>query len=146
MASIPLYMLVAMAKNDIRSNEAGIKYLLLGAMSSAVTLYGMVLLYAATGSTVLPEIAARVGGSGVVGVVAVVFLIVGLGFKIAAVPFHMWVPDVYQGAPTPVTAFLSVGSKAAGFALILRVLTQGLLPLEIYWSPLLAILAAITMT
>ena len=146
MASIPLYMLVAMAKNDIRSNEAGIKYLLLGAMSSAVTLYGMVLLYAASGSTILPEIAARIGSSGVVGVVAVVFVIVGLGFKIAAVPFHMWVPDVYQGAPTPVTAFLSVGSKAAGFALILRVLTQGLLPLEMYWSPLLAILAAITMT
>lgn len=146
MASIPLYMLVAMAKNDIRSNEAGIKYLLLGAMSSAVTLYGMVLLYAASGSTILPEIAARIGGSGVVGVVAVVFLIVGLGFKIAAVPFHMWVPDVYQGAPTPVTAFLSVGSKAAGFALILRILTQGILPLEMYWSPVLAILAAVTMT
>src|SRR5919204_5767506 len=146
MASIPLYMLVAMMKSDLRSTEGGLKYLLLGALSSACLLYGMVLLYAATGTTILPEISRHIGRSGVVGIVAIVLVTAGLGFKIAAVPFHMWVPDVYQGAPTPTTAFLSVASKTAGFALALRVFGQGLLPLEPAWGPMFAVLAAVTMT
>lgn len=146
MASIPLYMLVAMMKNDLRSTEGGLKYLLLGALSSAAFLYGMLLLYAATGTTILPDISRQIGSAGVLGVVAVVLIAAGLGFKIAAVPFHMWVPDVYQGAPTPTTAFLSVASKSAGFALALRFFSQGLMGIEIAWQPMLAVLAAITMT
>jgi NADH-quinone oxidoreductase subunit N len=106
----------------------------------------MVLLYAATGTTILPEISARIGTAGVLGIVAVVLVTAGLGFKIAAVPFHMWVPDVYQGAPTPTTAFLSVASKSAGFALALRFFSQGLMGIEVAWQPMLAVLAAITMT
>ena len=147
MASIPLYMLVGMMKNDLRATEGGLKYLLLGALSSAAFLYGMVLLYAATGSTILPEIARSLPGpSPALAVVAIVLVTAGLGFKIAAVPFHMWVPDVYQGAPTPTTAFLSVASKSAGFVLALRFFSLGLGPLMPTWSPMLAVLAAITMT
>jgi NADH-quinone oxidoreductase subunit N len=146
MASISLYILVGFMKTDLRSSEAGLKYLLLGALSSAALLYGMVLLYAATGTTLLPDIGARLASGGVLAVVAVSLVTAGLGFKIAAVPFHMWVPDVYQGAPTPSTAFLSVASKTAGFALALRVFGQGLLPLEGIWAPLMAALAALSMT
>jgi NADH-quinone oxidoreductase subunit N len=147
MASIPLYMLVAMMKNDLRSTEGGIKYLLLGALSSAAFLYGMALLYAATGSTILPEIArALPGASPALSIVAIVLVTAGLGFKIAAVPFHMWVPDVYQGAPTPTTAFLSVASKSAGFILALRFFSLGLGSMAPTWSPMIAVLAAITMT
>src|SRR5438093_3694798 len=146
MASIPLYILVAMMKNDLRSTEGGLKYLLLGALSSASLLYGMVLLYAATGTTILPDISRQIAASGVLGIVAIVLVTAGFGFKIAAVPFHMWVPDVYQGAPTPTTAFLSVASKTAGFALALRAFGQGLRPLEELWAPLMGALAALTMT
>jgi len=146
MASIPLYLLVAMMKSDLRSTEGGLKYLLLGALSSACLLYGMVLLYAATGTTILPDISRQIGASGALGIIAIVLVLAGLGFKIAAVPFHMWVPDVYQGAPTPTTAFLSVGSKAAGFALALRFFGQGLGSMQLTWEPLLAVLAALTMT
>jgi NADH-quinone oxidoreductase subunit N len=146
MASISLYILVGFHKTDLRSSEAGLKYLLLGALSSAALLYGMVLLYGATGTTLLPDIGARLTGGGVLAIVAIALVTAGLGFKIAAVPFHMWVPDVYEGAPTPTTAFLSVASKTAGFALALRVFGQGLLPLEELWAPLMGVLAALTMT
>jgi NADH-quinone oxidoreductase subunit N len=146
MASIPLYMLVSMMKNDLRATEGGLKYLLLGALSSACLLYGMVLLYAATGTTILPDISRQIGSAGVLGIVAVVLVTAGFGFKIAAVPFHMWVPDVYQGAPTPTTAFLSVASKSAGFVLIFRFFSQGLGGLEQAWGPMMAVLAALTMT
>jgi NADH-quinone oxidoreductase subunit N len=147
MASIPLYMLVAMNKHDLRSTEGGLKYLLLGALSSAAFLYGMVLLYAATGTTILPEIARALPGAPPgFAVVAIVLVTAGLGFKIAAVPFHMWVPDVYQGAPTPTTAFLSVASKSAGFVLALRFFSTGLGTLDDIWGPMMAVLAAITMT
>jgi NADH-quinone oxidoreductase subunit N len=146
MASIPLYMLVAMMKQDLRSTEGGLKYLLLGALSSACLLYGMVLLYAATGTTILPDISRQIAASGPLGIVAIVLVTAGFGFKIAAVPFHMWVPDVYQGAPTPTTAFLSVASKSAGFVLAFRFFSQGMAGLEPAWGPMFGLLAAVTMT
>ncbi len=120
--SIPAYMLAAWRKRDTKSNEAGVKYYLLGVFASAVLLYGMSLLYGATGSTRLVDIGASLADSKLIGldIVAVAFVIAGFAFKISAVPFHTWAPDTYEGAPTPVTAFLSVSSKAAGFvALIL---------------------------
>ena len=121
--SIPAYMLAAWRKRDRKSNEAGVKYYLLGVFASAVLLYGMSLLYGATGSTLLTDIGAALADGELIGleVIAIVFVIAGFAFKVSAVPFHTWAPDTYEGAPTPVTAFLSVASKAAGFvALIAR--------------------------
>lgn len=127
LTSISLYALVGFLK-DAKSTEASLKYLLLGAIASAVLLYGMALIFGFTGKTQLGEIAQVIQSMPLETLVAspalilgVVLLIAGFGFKIAAVPFQMWVPDVYEGAPTPITAFLSVASKAAGFAIILRV-------------------------
>ena len=121
--SIPAYMMAAWRKRDRKSNEAGVKYYLLGVFASAVLLYGMSLLYGATGSTLLTDIGAAVTDSDLTGleVVAVAFVIMGFGFKVSAVPFHTWAPDTYEGAPTPVTAFLSVASKAAGFVALILV-------------------------
>jgi NADH-quinone oxidoreductase subunit N len=148
LASIALYVLAGLVRQDAKSAEAAIKYMLLGAISSAVVLYGMALLYGLTGTTVLGEIgtALTAGGSSPALTMAVVFVIAGFGFKIASVPFHMWAPDVYEGAPTPVTAFLSVGSKAAGFAILMRMLTSALAPTTDIWPGLFAILATLTMT
>ncbi|MEX2143118.1 MAG: NADH-quinone oxidoreductase subunit N [Anaerolineales bacterium] len=122
--SIPLYVLAAFARPDIRSEEAGMKYFLLGAFASGFLLYGVALVYGATGSTAFNEIVASIA----VGLEQPLYLVlgaglilVGLGFKVAAVPFHMWTPDVYQGAPTSVTAFMALGAKAAGFAALLRI-------------------------
>src|SRR5918994_7124947 len=119
--SIPAYMMAAWRKRDRKSNEAGVKYYLLGVFASGVLLYGMSYLYGTTGTTKLSEIAAALDGDNLLSmqVIAVVFVIVGFGFKVSAVPFHTWAPDTYQGAPTPVTAFLSVASKAAGFVALL---------------------------
>ena len=123
--SIPSYMLAAWRKRDSKSNEAGVKYYVLGVFASAVMLYGMSLLYGAANSTKLVDIGAKITATGrLAGVetLGIVFVIVGFGFKVSAVPFHTWAPDTYEGAPTPVTAFFSVASKAAGFiALILMV-------------------------
>src|SRR5438132_7501202 len=149
--AISFYVLVAFLK-DGRSSEAALKYLLLGAVSTALTLYGMAYLFGLSGSTNLNDIAAFVAGadSGTrpALVLAAVFLAAGLGFKMAVVPFQMWVPDVYQGAPTPVTAYLSVASKAAGFAVVMRVfvvaLGHGLISSD--WSNMFAAIAAISMT
>ncbi len=148
---VSLYVLVAFLK-DVRSSEAGLKYLLLGAISSAVTLYGMAFLFGLSGSTSLDDIARTVaqadGDTRSALVLAVVFLAAGLGFKMAVVPFQMWVPDVYDGAPTPVTAFLSVGSKVAGFAVVMRIfmvaLGDGFISSD--WSNLFAAIAAVSMT
>ena len=121
--SIPAYMLAAWRKRDGRSNEAGVKYYLLGVFASGVLLYGMSLLYGTTGSTKLVDIGAALADGDLIGlqVIAVAFVVAGFAFKVSAVPFHTWAPDTYEGAPTPVTAFLSVSSKAAGFvALIAR--------------------------
>ena len=155
LASISLYVLVGFLK-DPKSTEASLKYLLLGAVASALLLFGMALVFGFTGQTQLGEIAGAIQGMSLSGVMdnpglilGIVLLVAGFGFKIAAVPFHMWVPDVYEGAPTPITAYLSVASKAAGFALILRVFYSAFgLPswLSLDWGLVFAILAAISMT
>ncbi len=155
LASISLYALVGFLK-DKKSTEAALKYLLLGAMASAVLLFGMALIFGFTGKTQLGEIAQVIQAMSPQAVSAspglilgMVLLVAGFGFKIASVPFHMWVPDVYEGAPTPITAYLSVGSKAAGFAIILRVFYSAFeLPslLSLNWGLIFAVLAAISMT
>src|SRR6266481_1820642 len=148
--AVTFYVLVAFTKRERRSNEAGMKYFLLGAFSSGILLYGMSLLYGVTGSTNLGDIGRSVGASAPgtamrpVLVLGMIALAAGLFFKIAAVPFHMWAPDAYEGAPTSVTAFLSTGSKAASFALYARIFFVALAPMQIDWAPLLGIVAALT--
>jgi len=147
--SIPAYMLAAWRKRDRKSNEAGVKYYLLGVFASAVMLYGMSLLYGVTGSTRLSDIGAQLTGKGEFGgveVLAVVFVIVGFAFKVSAVPFHTWAPDTYEGAPTPITAFLSVASKAAGFVALVTILYVGVPEAKDVWQPFLWVLSALTMT
>jgi len=144
--SIPAYMLAAWRKRDSRSNEAGVKYFLLGVFASAVMLYGMSLLYGVANSTLLTDIAKVATESDAILVLAVIFVIVGFAFKVSAVPFHTWAPDTYQGAPAPVTAFLSVASKAAGFvALVVLLLTAFPRSADV-WQPLVWVLAAASMT
>ena len=155
LTSISLYVLVGFLK-DPKSTEASLKYLLLGAIASAVLLYGMALVFGITGTTQLGEIAQVIQTMSLQTVLdspalmlGIVLLVAGFGFKIAAVPFHMWVPDVYEGAPTPITAYLSVGSKAAGFAIILRVFYSAFeFPewLSLNWGLIFAVLAVIGMT
>jgi NADH-quinone oxidoreductase subunit N len=148
--AVTFYVLVAFTKRQKRSNEAGMKYFLLGAFSSGVLIYGMSLLYGVAGSTNLGDIGRSVAtvtaGSAArpVLLLGMIALAAGLFFKIAAVPFHMWAPDAYEGAPTPVTAFLSTGSKAASFALYARIFFIALAPMQIDWAPLLGIVAALT--
>jgi len=155
LTSICLYILVGFLK-DPKSSEASLKYLLLGAVASAVLLFGMALIFGFTGKTQLGEIAQVIQAMSPQAVLAspglilgIVLLVAGFGFKIAAVPFHMWVPDVYEGAPTPITAYLSVASKAAGFAIILRVFYSAFgFPqwLSLDWGLIFAVLSAIGMT
>ena len=150
--SIPAYMMAAWRKRDRKSNEAGVKYYLLGVFASGVLLYGMSYLYGTTGTTKLTEIgsalAAADAGPGLIAmqVVAVVFVIVGFAFKVSAVPFHTWAPDTYEGAPLPVTAFLSVASKAAGFVGLVSMLFLALFAADGVYQPFLWVLAALTMT
>jgi NADH-quinone oxidoreductase subunit N len=129
LTSIPLYVMAGLIRGQEKSAEAAVKYVLLGAMSSAILLYGFALLYGLTGTTDLIGIATTVKQSIHTGNLAVlvadILVIAGFGFKISAVPFHMWAPDIYEGAPTPSTAFFSVGSKAAGFAALIRVFIYG---------------------
>jgi NADH-quinone oxidoreductase subunit N len=144
----PLYLLAGWRKGDAKSNEASIKYFILGVLSTAILLYGMSLLYGLTGEITfagLAEATADMADEPAV-VVALFGLIVGFGFKISAVPFHFWAPDTYEGAPTPVTAYLSVNSKAAGFVAFLLVMYQALPGLSEIWAPALWILAAASMT
>jgi NADH-quinone oxidoreductase subunit N len=147
--SFSLYVLVSYAKSDSRSNEAGMKYVLLGAFASAMLLYGISFIYGASGSTTYSEIqAAFENGTSdfTLGTLAgLALLVTGLGFKVAAVPFHMWTPDAYEGAPLPITAYLSATSKAAGFALLLRLFSSALLPVIEDWEFMMAAVAAITM-
>ncbi|MCC6224783.1 MAG: NADH-quinone oxidoreductase subunit N [Microthrixaceae bacterium] len=121
--SIPAYMMAAWRKRDTRSNEAGLKYFLMGVFATAVLLYGMSLLYGYTGSTVLAAIGEKLSAtsSSPAVTLGILFVIIGFGFKVSAVPFHTWAPDTYEGAPTPVTAFLAVSSKAAGFVALINV-------------------------
>ena len=146
--AISFYVLAGFLKTSQRSNEASVKYYLLGAFSTGVLLYGMSLLYAVSGSTNLAVIAQAAGTQTAGGtlLLGVILVAAGMGFKIAAVPFHMWAPDVYEGAPTPVTAFLSVGSKAAAFAMLLRVFVTGLPSVALEWTEVFWWMAVLTMT
>jgi NADH-quinone oxidoreductase subunit N len=145
--TISFYILSAYLLNDGRSAEAGLKYLIIGAFSSAVLLFGMSLIFAASGSTIFADIYRKVGsGLGNPALIAgVMMVIAGLGFKISSVPFHMWTPDIYQGAPTPVTAYLSVASKAAGFAVLVRLFLIAFPSLTFDWRTVMAVMAALTM-
>jgi NADH-quinone oxidoreductase subunit N len=146
--AISFYVLAGFLKPNHRSNEAAVKYFLLGTFSLGLLLYGMSILYGISGSTNLQAIRHVLESQERtrLAVLAVILVAAGVGFKIAAVPFHMWAPDVYEGAPTPITAFLSVGSKAASFAMLLRIFVQGLLPLNADWRLLFYVLAVMTMT
>ncbi|MDQ3574702.1 MAG: NADH-quinone oxidoreductase subunit N, partial [Actinomycetota bacterium] len=147
--SIPAYLLAGWRKRDLRSNEASLKYYLLGVLSSAVMLYGMSLVFGATGTTVLADIGAELGqaeSSESLVALGIFFVVVGFAFKVSAVPFHFWAPDTYEGAPTPVTAFLSVASKAAGFVALLQLVFVGFFAQSDVWQPLFWFLAALTMT
>ncbi len=147
--SFSLYVLASFAKLELRSNEGGLKYMLLGAFSSAIFLYGLGLVYAVARTTQYSGVAEALSGdlAGVRGLalLGLVLMVAGLGFKVSAVPFHMWAPDAYEGAPLPVTALISAISKAAGFALFLKLMVQAFLPLHEDWRPLLAGLATATM-
>jgi NADH-quinone oxidoreductase subunit N len=147
MSSLSIAFLSAWAKRSRAATEAGLKYFLLSAMSSAVLLYGMALLYGLTGETRLDMIARQLStGPSAPLLLALGLLLAGFGFKVSAVPFQMWTPDVYEGAPTPVTAYLSVASKAAGFAAAIRVFQTALPAAEADWAILVAAVAAATMT
>jgi len=146
--SIALYIACGFIRTDSRSQEAGAKYLLVGGFASAFVLYGMALVYGASGTTLIPEIATRITSSASgdpLILLGIVLMGVGFAFKVSAAPFHMWTPDVYQGAPLPVTAFMSVGTKAAAFAMIVRVFAGGLPHLAPEWQALLAFVAATSM-
>lgn len=148
LTSLPLIVLIGYAKRDPRSAEAALKYLLLVLVSTAVLLYGMSLIYGSLGTSTISEIGARLAASETLSPVialGLVLLVTGFAFKITAAPFHYWVPDAYEGAPTPVTAFMSVGSKFAGFALALRVVVTGL-QVPINWQLVFGIMAALSMT
>ena len=146
--SIPAYMMAAWNKRSSKSNEAGVKYYLLGVFASAVMLYGMSLLFGSTNSTLLSEIGASLSDGNLNGieVVGVIFIISGFAFKISAVPFHSWAPDTYEGAPIPVTAFLSVASKAAGFVALVTIVYLALPNAADVYQPFIWVLAALTMT
>lgn len=147
--SITSYLLVGFLRETRRSTEAGLKYFLYGSVASAIMLYGMSFLYGASGSLYLNEIgAALTANDALDGIVlpAIVMVMVGLGFKTSLVPFHQWTPDVYDGAPTPITAYLSTASKAAGFAVMVRVFVSGLAGYDVDWVPLLTGLAVLSMT
>ncbi|MEX0766518.1 MAG: NADH-quinone oxidoreductase subunit N, partial [bacterium] len=145
--SLTSYVLAGYLKGNVKSNEAGVKYFLFGATASAVMFFGFSILYGLTGTTNLYEIARRVSDAPLQALsLSVALMLTGFGFKISMVPFHQWTPDVYEGAPTPVAAYLSVASKAAGFAALVRLLMVVVDPRQLNWVPLLAILAAVSMT
>lgn len=146
--SISIYVMAAMMPNNARSREAGLKYLLLGAFSSGIFLYGAALIYGASGSLSLPAIGKYFQTTGTVGPMAAAgmgLLLVGFSFKAAVAPFHMWTPDVYEGAPTPLTGYMSVAVKAAAFAVFVRVFFESLSSLQVSWTHILWVLAAVTM-
>lgn len=147
--SLALYVLAAIRRDDVRSSEAGMKYFVLGALSSGMLLYGASLLYGYTGTTTFAGIATAAAAPGAatnLGLIAgLVFLLVGLAFKISAVPFHMWTPDVYEGAPTPITAFLAAAPKLAALALLARVLSEPFGGMEVQWQKIVIFLAIASM-
>ena len=149
--SVSLYVLAGFNRGNRKSNEAGLKYFLLGAFSTGFMLYGMALIYGATGTTRLYKIGEVIGqmtlpSANIMLVAGMLLMMTGFAFKIAAAPFHMWTPDVYEGAPTPMTAFMSAGPKAAGFAALLRLFLVAVPTLQVEWSQVLWVLAVLTMT
>jgi NADH-quinone oxidoreductase subunit N len=156
LASLSLYILTAFNKRNARSSEAALKYFLFGGMSAAFLLFGFSLLYGLSGSTNLPEIAVALNGRGLdpLLLVAIVTTVIGFGFKVAAVPFHLWAPDAYEGAPTPSAAFIASGSKVASFYILAKILTMGFAGAEgsavwhgyvSGWTPVIAVVAALSM-
>ncbi|MDH5209443.1 MAG: NADH-quinone oxidoreductase subunit N, partial [Burkholderiaceae bacterium] len=143
--ALSMYALVALRRDDARSSEAAMKYFVLGALASGFLLYGMSMLYGGSGTLDINELARRVATGQVASrlslLLGVVFVVAGLAFKLGAVPFHMWVPDVYQGAPTPVTLLIGSAPKLAVFAIGYRILVEGLLPLAVDWQKMLIVLA-----
>jgi NADH-quinone oxidoreductase subunit N len=144
--SIPLYILAGFLKNDDRSTEAGFKYMLFGALTSAILLYGFSLIYGISGKTGLYDLNAYFNSFNLIAIGITFLVLAGLAFKVSLFPFHFWAPDVYQGAPTPVAGFLSTASKAAGFAVIIRLFTAIFPIISTDWSLILAVLATLTMT
>jgi NADH-quinone oxidoreductase subunit N len=144
--SIPLYILAGFLTDDDKSSESGFKYLLFGALTSAVLLYGFSLIYGFAGTTSLYELSIHFSNFDLLAVGITFLVLAGLAFKVSLFPFHFWAPDVYEGAPTPVAGFLSTASKAAGFAVILRLLTAVFPVISADWSMILAVLATLTMT
>ncbi len=146
--SIPAYMMAAWKKRSSKSNEAGVKYYLLGVFASAIMLFGMSYIFGTTGTTKLTEIGAALTDGDLLGleVVGVAFIIVGFAFKVSAVPFHNWAPDTYEGAPLPVTAFLSVASKAAGFVALVTLVYVAFPGADSVYGPMIWVMAALTMT
>ena len=145
--SLSLYALVAIDRDSPVSSEAAMKYFVLGSLASGMLLYGISMIYGATGSVdlqVVAEAVARQGTNNLVLVFGLVFLVVGLSFKLGAVPFHMWLPDVYQGAPTAVTLYIGSAPKLAAFALVMRVLVEGLGSLQSDWQQMLIILSVLS--
>ena len=143
-----IYVLTGFIRQERRSNEAALKYVILGSVSSGIFLYGLSLVYGITGTTQLTDMAAALGTGRAHDpalVLATVFLVTGLLFKVGAVPLHMWVPDVYEGAPTTITAFMSVGPKAAAFAILLRIFLDAMAPAAEIWVVVVAIIAVLTM-
>jgi NADH-quinone oxidoreductase subunit N len=143
--SIPLYVLAGFARPRVDSEESAMKYFLLGAYASGFLVFGIAFIYGATGTTALPAVVTLVGDGGQLALAGAVLILVGLSFKVAAVPFHMWTPDVYEGAPTAVTAFMSVGAKVAGFAALMRIFLYALPEISDAWVPILATIAALTL-
>ncbi len=144
--SLSLYTLVAMNRDDSSSSEAAIKYFVLGAIASGFLLYGISLLYGLTGALYLSELMANLQATSSIGLVAaLIFIVIGIAFKLGAVPFHMWLPDVYQGAPLPVTLLISSVPKIAGFMLAARLLVDGLQSMHAYWQQILLLLAILSL-
>jgi len=146
--SVAVYVLVGMLRREVRSNEASLKYFLLGAFATGFLLYGIAFFYGATGSTRLDVVAQAVARDGLTPflLLGLALVLVGFGFKVALIPFHVWTPDVYEGAPTAVTAFMAVGVKAAAFAAFARVFAGALVSVAASWTGVLWVLAALTMT
>ncbi|MDH5182365.1 MAG: NADH-quinone oxidoreductase subunit NuoN [Gammaproteobacteria bacterium] len=145
--SLALYAMVALQRDSIFASEAAMKYFILGALASGMLLYGMSMLYGASGSLDLSEISRQITTNqmSLVTVFALVFIVVGVAFKLGAVPFHMWVPDVYQGAPTAVTLFIASAPKIAAFAMMIRLLVDGLSGLQSHWQDMLIILSVLSL-
>jgi NADH-quinone oxidoreductase subunit N len=147
LVTAPAWLMAGLRKRDPRSNEAALKFFLIGILSTAVMLYGMSLIYGITGSLKLTEIATALADvSPGIAVAGILFVVAGFAFKVSSVPFHFWAPDTYEGSPVPVAAFLSVASKAAGFAGLLQIMFVGFQPLAEFWTPVFGVLSVLTMS